>query len=178
MVIAADFSGLHIWAQALAVILLLELCVLLVIVAALTFMLAFGARWLQMHVIPLLNATVPRAKQALELTTQGTDRVVRGVAVVHGWRSGLEAAIRVLFQERGEAGAGQVAVEPGAEAQAGAMPPTATTSAVDAVAAGEETRAGGRVAVATPEDTPFVVRRDEPPRTRGRRTTPPAASAG
>lgn len=100
MAIASSFPVLDTWAQALAVVLLLELLVLLLLVAALMFALAFGARWLQTHVIPVLNATVPRAKQALDLASQGNDRVVRGVAEVHGWRSALETGLKVFFQGR------------------------------------------------------------------------------
>ena len=103
MAIASSFPVLDTWAQALAVVLLLELLVLLVLVAALMLVLAIGANWLRSHVIPVLNATVPRAKQALDLANQGTDRVVRGVAEVHGWRSALETGLKVLFQGRGPA---------------------------------------------------------------------------
>lgn len=96
MVLAVDFSGLNVWADAAASILLLELCVLLLIIAALILMLALAARWVQMHVVPLLNTTVPVAKQALEVTNQSTDRVVHGVAEVHGIRSALETAARIM----------------------------------------------------------------------------------
>ena len=89
------------WLRALtdaaAVILLLELTVLLLIVGVLIFVLAFGARWLQMHVVPVLNTAVPAANQALEVANQGTDRVVHGVAEVYGIRRGLETALQVLL---------------------------------------------------------------------------------
>ncbi|HEY7833184.1 MAG TPA: hypothetical protein VIG30_06415 [Ktedonobacterales bacterium] len=168
MVIAADFSGLHAWAQALAVILLLELIVLLIVVAALTLLLMLGARWLQRHVIPLLNATVPRAKQALDLTNQGTDRVVRGVAEVHGWRSGLEAGLKVLFQANNEPG---VAQEPplGGGAPGAAMPPPTSASAPDVARPG---------APAAPGSRPIAARPDEPVRWQGDQMPPPAAHAG
>jgi hypothetical protein len=97
MVIAADFSGLRAWADALASILLLELIVLLLIVTALMFVLVMAARWLQMHVVPLLNTTVPAAKQALDATNDGTDRVVRGVAEVYGIRRAAETALQVML---------------------------------------------------------------------------------
>lgn len=97
MVLAVDFSGLNVWTDALATILLLELCVLLLIIAALILVLALGARWLQMHVVPVLNTTVPVAKQALEVTNQSTDRVVHGVAEVYGIRSAVETAARIIL---------------------------------------------------------------------------------
>lgn len=171
MVIAVDFSGLHVWAQALAVILLLELCVLLVLMAALTFLLAFGARWLQMHVIPLLNASVPRAQQALELTNQGTDRVVRGVAVVHGWRRGLEAGLRVFFQNADEMRSPQVQSQPAAQ--------PAAPSDFTVTHATPPAPAPDHAALEPPDEQPFVVRRDVPPHPRDQRTTtPPAANVG
>jgi hypothetical protein len=97
MALAVDFSGLNAWADAMATILLIELCVLLLIIAALLAVLAYGARWLQQHVLPLLNTTVPVARQALDVTNQSTDRVVRGVAEVYGIRSALDTAARVVL---------------------------------------------------------------------------------
>jgi hypothetical protein len=97
MVLAVDFSGLSAWADVMATILLLELCVLLAIIAVLIGVLAYGARWIQMHVVPLLNNTVPVANQALQVTNQSTDRVVRGVAEVYGLQSAVETAGRVLL---------------------------------------------------------------------------------
>ena len=146
------------WLRALsdaaAVILLLELTVLLVIVAVLIFVLAFGARWLQMHVVPVLNTAVPAANRALEATNQSTDRVVHGVAEVYGIRRGLETALQILLfgrvaplpasdaRSQGAApvteappprthetvtGVRDISPQPGAEAQAGpaARPPLA-----------------------------------------------------
>lgn len=97
MVIAADISGLRAWADAMASILLIELTIVLLIVTALMFVLVLAARWLQMHVVPLLNSTVPAAKQALDATNDGTDRVVRGVAEVYGIRRAAETALQVML---------------------------------------------------------------------------------
>lgn len=128
MVLAVDFSGLHVWADALATILLIELCVVLLIIAALMAVLAFGARWVQMHVVPLLNTTVPVAKSALQVTNQSTDKVVQGVAEVYGVRSAVVTAARVmLFGKDGarRAGVSQPAagaiVSPPTEAPASPM---------------------------------------------------------
>ena len=101
------------WLRALtdaaAVLLLIELMVLLLIVAALIGALAFGARWLQMHVVPVLNATVPRAKQAMNVANQGTERVIRGVAEVYGIRKALETGVQILLRGRQGAGTAQLA---------------------------------------------------------------------
>ncbi len=84
-------------ADAAAVVLLLELIVLLLIVTGLMFALAFGANWLRKHVIPVLNATVPRARQALEVANAGTEQVTRGVAEVYGIRRGVETGLQVML---------------------------------------------------------------------------------
>ncbi len=97
MVIAVDFSGLHAWADAMASILLIELIIMLLMVTALMFVLAMAARWLQMHVVPLLNSTVPAARQALEAADEGTERVIRGVAEVYGIRRAAETALQILL---------------------------------------------------------------------------------
>jgi hypothetical protein len=91
---------------AASVVLLLELIVLLVIVAALMFVLMYGARWLQTHVVPVLNMVVPRANQALRIASVGSERVVRGVAEVHGIRRAVETGVQVLL--RGREGAASV----------------------------------------------------------------------
>lgn len=89
------------WLRALtdaaAVLLLLELVLLLIILTALMFALAFGARWLRMHVVPVLNMTVPKASQALHVANQGSERVVRGVAEVYGVRRALQTGLRVML---------------------------------------------------------------------------------
>lgn len=84
-------------ADAAAVVLLLELIILLLIVTGLMFALAFGANWLRKHVIPVLNATVPRARQALEVANAGTEQVTRGVAEVYGIRRGVETGLQVML---------------------------------------------------------------------------------
>jgi hypothetical protein len=126
---AAEPDWLKKWADASAVLLLIELCVLLVIVTALVFMLAYGARWLKLHVMPVLNATVPRAQQALHIANESSDRVVRGVAEVYGIRQALEIGLRVLLSGR-QSPLGAAAATPpssGTVSQEAATPPPTTT---------------------------------------------------
>jgi hypothetical protein len=96
--VIAEPPWLRAWADGFAVLLLLELIILLVVVAALMGALAYGAYWLRQHVIPLLNATVPRALQALDVANTGTAQVTRGVAEVYGIRRGLETGLRVMVR--------------------------------------------------------------------------------
>jgi hypothetical protein len=131
MVIAVDFSGLHAWAQGLAVLLLLELCLLLLIVTALVGVLAFGAWWLRANVVPLLGEYAPKARQALDVANQGTQQVVRGVAVVYALRRAVETGVDIMLHGKegmsrgGVSPAGQVAQRAVADttaAMAGAQP--------------------------------------------------------
>jgi hypothetical protein len=90
-------SWLSNWADASAVLLLLEVCFVLVILTALMFLLAYGAAWLRLHVAPALNAVTPRARQALRMADTGTERVVQGVATFYGIRQAVEAGLRALW---------------------------------------------------------------------------------
>jgi hypothetical protein len=143
-------SWLRAWADASAVLLLLEACVVLVIMVALVFLLAFGARWLRMHVTPVLNEATPRARQALRMADAGTERVARGVAEVYGIRQAVEAGLRALV--RGTvvdvlAGAAPATPAPGAAA-------TATSAAPAARATTERQPAPERQRPATPSSAP------------------------
>jgi hypothetical protein len=105
---SAPPDWLNTLADAATVVLLLELIVLLVIVAALMFALMYGARWLQTHVVPALNAVAPRANQALRIANAGSERVVRGVAEVHGIRRAVETGVQIMLHGRQGASAAQV----------------------------------------------------------------------
>ncbi|HEV7129210.1 MAG TPA: hypothetical protein VGN32_17390 [Ktedonobacterales bacterium] len=140
MVLAADIPGLRIWADVAGVLLLLELCVLLLIVTALVFALAFGARWLYAHVIPVLNLAVPKAKQAMDIANQGNDQVVRGIAKVYGFHQAVDTAVRVLL--RGRDGARPVPQVPLTEPAASAAP--AERAASEAIVFGGSEHDGAR----------------------------------
>ncbi len=141
---ATEPGWLRAWADASAVLLLLEVCFALLITTALVFLLAFGARWLRVHVAPALNAATPRARQALRMANVGTERVVRGVAQVYGIRRAVEAGLHALWHGAAvdvlaqtgplagstgmESAADPLASEPPAAPPAAAAPP-ATASA-------------------------------------------------
>lgn len=131
MVIAVDFSGLHVWADALAVVLLVELCVLLLIITALVGVLAYGAWWLRANVVPILGEYAPKASQALAVADKSTQQVVRGVAVVYALRRAVETGAAIMLHGKaavsrdGVSPAGQAAQRAVAEttaAMAGAQP--------------------------------------------------------
>lgn len=147
MVIATDFPALRAWADALASILLIELSVLLLIITALMFILFMAARWFQMHVIPLLNTTIPAARQALDATNSGTDRVVRGVAEVYGLRRAAETAVQIMLF-------GREATRPGAHARGAAGAPMAPP---------ERPAAQGTRAASEPPTAPSSTLRPSPP---------------
>jgi len=102
-VAAESPDWLHTLAQIAGVLLLLELGLVLIIVCALMIGMAFGARWLHVHVVPVLREYTPRAQQAMEVTRSSTDRAVTGIAEFYGWRQRVETTLRVLFLGRREA---------------------------------------------------------------------------
>ncbi|HEV2238790.1 MAG TPA: hypothetical protein VGR57_19180 [Ktedonobacterales bacterium] len=129
---ATEPGWLRAWADASAVLLLLEVCFALLIVTALVFLLAFGARWLRLHVAPVLNAATPRARQALRMADASTERVVRGVAEVYGIRQAVEAGLRALLRGTAVDVLAQTAPATPPPAAASDEPPILPVEVVDA----------------------------------------------
>ena len=94
---------LHTLGQMAGVLLLIELGLVLLIVAALMVGLAFGAHWVHVHVIPPLKEYTPKAEQAMSVAQRGTEKAVQGIAVFFGWRQRIETTARVLLFGRGAA---------------------------------------------------------------------------
>jgi hypothetical protein len=143
---AAEPGWLRAWADASAVLLLLEVCFALLIVTALVFLLAFGARWLRLHVAPLLNAATPRAREALRRAEASTERVVRGVAEVYGLRQAVEAGARALW--RGLVADALAQAGPAGTDEAGSAAATSLSPQAGSPTGGEES------GVRTPEAPP------------------------
>jgi hypothetical protein len=78
-------------------LLLIELFLVLFVVLAFAVALAYGAWWLREKVVPFLEQYGGQARQVMEMTTQGTDRLVRGVAEFHGRKQSIETMLRVLL---------------------------------------------------------------------------------
>jgi len=90
-----------IWLQTLGdiagVILVIELSLALIITCALMVAMAIGARWLHIHVIPVVKEYLPQAQQAMTITEHGSDSLVNGVAEFYGRRQAVETGLRVLL---------------------------------------------------------------------------------
>lgn len=99
MVIAdAQSPGwLHTLGQIAGTILLAELLIVLLIVAALMAGFAFAAVWVHRHVVPVLREYTPRAQQAMAVAQTSSDKVVRGIAEFYGRRQAVETGVRVLL---------------------------------------------------------------------------------
>lgn len=97
MVIASEPAWLHAAGQAAGTILLLELSLALLIVAALMVGFAVAAWWLRTKVVPVVREHAPQALRAMQVAQQGSDRVVGGVAEFYGRRQQAETTLRVLL---------------------------------------------------------------------------------
>jgi hypothetical protein len=90
---AGEPSWLHVAGQIAGTVLLIELMVLLVVMAAFTVVLYLGARWVNENFVPLVDQAGDQAQRALAATARGGDRIVRGVADIHGRQEALKAAL-------------------------------------------------------------------------------------
>jgi hypothetical protein len=98
MVLASvEPQWLHTIGQIAGTLLVLELLVVLLVVLVLAGVLAYGLWWLRSHVVPVLDQYGSQARQIMEKTTQGTDRVMRTVAEVHGRKEAAQTILRVLL---------------------------------------------------------------------------------
>lgn len=101
--VIAEPGWLHTLGQIAGVLLLLELGLALLIVAALMVGLAIGAYWVHVHVMPPLQQYAPKTLQAMSVAQRGTEKAVQGIAVFFGWRQRIETTARVLLFGRGAA---------------------------------------------------------------------------
>jgi hypothetical protein len=79
------------------VLLTLELLVVLIVLLALMVALAFAARWVHQHVVPVVRDNTPKVQQAMQVADKSTDRVVSGIAEFYGRRQAVETGVRVFL---------------------------------------------------------------------------------
>jgi hypothetical protein len=84
---------LHVAGQIAGTVLLIELMVLLLVMLAFTVVLYLGARWVRTHLVPLVDQAGDQTQKALTAASRGGDRIVQGVADIHGRQEALKAAI-------------------------------------------------------------------------------------
>ncbi len=104
MVIASESPPwLHTLGQIAGVILVIELSVALLIVAALAVGIAYGVHWSRQRAIPILRQYTPRILYAMTVAEQSSDKVAQGVAEFYGRRQAVTTGLRVLLFGRGAA---------------------------------------------------------------------------
>lgn len=104
MVIASESPAwLHTLGQIAGTILVVELSIALLIVAALAVGIAYGIYWLRQRVMPILSENAPRVLNAMNVAQQGSEKVVKGVAEFYGRRQAVQTGLRVLLFGRGAA---------------------------------------------------------------------------
>lgn len=104
MVIASESPPwLHTLGQIAGVILVIELSVALLIVAALAVGIAYGVHWSRQCIIPVLRQYTPRILNAMTVAEQSSDKVANGVAEFYGRRQAVTTGLRVLLFGRGAA---------------------------------------------------------------------------
>ncbi|MBF6589577.1 MAG: hypothetical protein IVW57_03470 [Ktedonobacterales bacterium] len=101
MVLAnADPAWLRTVGQIAGTLLLLELSIALFVMLVFAVALAVAVWWLREHVVPLLEQYGGQAREAMEKATQGSDRIIHGVAEFHGRKQAIETMARVLLLGR------------------------------------------------------------------------------
>ena len=104
MVIASESPAwLHTLGEIAGTILVVELSIALLIVAALAVGIAYGLYWLRQRAVPILAQYTPRVLNAMSVAQQGSDKVAQGVAEFYGRRQAVQTGLRVLLFGRGAA---------------------------------------------------------------------------
>ncbi len=98
MIIAESATPLDGIASAAAVLLILEASLIIILLAVIAVLFAFGLRWVHSHVVPLLETYVPKAKGALGATDRSLGVVVERLADLYGRRRGAERFVRVFLE--------------------------------------------------------------------------------
>ena len=95
--VIAEAPWLHTLGEIAGVVLVIELSLALIITCALMLAMAYGAYWLHVNVMPLVQSYLPRAQQAMSATEQGSDSLVKGIAEFYSRRQALETGLRVFL---------------------------------------------------------------------------------
>jgi hypothetical protein len=95
--VIAEPGWLHTAGQIAGTLLLLELGLVLVVLAALMIVLVVGVVWLRQHVVPVLDEYAPKALEAMAVARNSSEKVVNGVAEFYGRRQQIETGLRVLL---------------------------------------------------------------------------------
>lgn len=94
---ATEPTWLHIAGQIAGTLLLIELWLVLLIMCALMIGLWLAARWVRLHVVPVVDHYGDQARTAFAVAVRGGDRIVEGVAELHGREEAIRAAIATFL---------------------------------------------------------------------------------
>ena len=94
---ATEPTWLHVAAQIAGTVLLIELWLVLLIACALMVGLWIGLRWVRLHLTPVVDRYGEQARDALAVAVRGGDRIVAGVAELHGREEAVRAAITTFL---------------------------------------------------------------------------------
>ena len=97
MISAEAVSPLDGLASAASVILIFEALLIIMLMAAIAVLLAVALHWVRVHVVPLLETYVPRARGALGTADRGLGAVVERLADLYGKRRGAERFVRAFL---------------------------------------------------------------------------------
>jgi hypothetical protein len=95
--VIAEPGWLHTAGQIAGTLLLLELGLVLIVLAALMIGLVVAASWLRHQVVPVLDEYAPKALEAMTVARNSSEKVVNGVAEFYGRRQQVETGLRVLL---------------------------------------------------------------------------------
>ncbi len=90
-------------ASAAATLLGIEIFVIILLVAAIVVLLAWGMHWVHDHAVPPIRQYLPQVINALNVTDRSAGRVIDMVALVYSRQRGFDAAIRRFAQALGAA---------------------------------------------------------------------------
>ena len=85
-------------ASAASVILIIEVGLIVILLAALAVLIALLMRWMYNHTIPPIQQAVPKVKGAVDATDRMTGRVIDIVATLYSRRRGFEVAIQTFIE--------------------------------------------------------------------------------
>jgi hypothetical protein len=88
---------LNVAGQVAGVILVIELFVVLIVLCALMIGLWYGLRWVRLNVVPIVNQYGEQARGAMAVAVRGGDRIMGGVAEIHGRQQAIKAAVSAFL---------------------------------------------------------------------------------
>ncbi len=90
-------TWLHVAGQIAGTVLLVELWLVMLIACALMVGLWLAMRWVRLHLVPVVDRYGEQARDALSVAVRGGDRIVQGVAEIHGREEAIRAAVATFL---------------------------------------------------------------------------------